>query len=72
MFNSTYANAICCCIAFQSKSREIFNRSPNSTQENLKPIQLGGNVYNPSNSPPQGCMFIFSVSETLASEGACV
>ena len=29
-------------------------------------------VYNPSNSPPQLCMFVFSVSETLASEGACV
>ena len=30
------------------------------------------NVYNPSNSPPQLCIYVFSVSETLASEGACV
>ena len=61
-----------CCILILSKSRQIFNRSPNSTQENLKPVQSRGNVYNPFNSPPKACMFIFSVSETLASGGACV
>ena len=61
-----------CCILFLSKSRQIFNRSPNSTQENLKPVQSRGNVYNPFNSHPKACMFIFSVSETLASGGACV
>ena len=63
-----YTNAIFCCIVFS----KIFNRSSNSPKENLKPIQSRVNVYNPSNSPPQACMFIFSVSETLASEGACV
>ena len=50
----------------------MLNRSPNSTQENLKPIQSRGNVYNPSNSPPQACKFTFSVRETLASEGAFI
>ena len=60
------------CIVFLSKSWEIFYHVPNSTLENLKPIQLHGKVYDPSNSIPQACMFIFSVRETLASEGGWV
>ena len=58
------------CIVFWGKSLEIYNRSPNSTQENLKPIQSRGNVYNPSNSPPQACYFQ-SVKPKLRKVPAC-
>ena len=58
------------CIVFWGKSLEIYNRSPNSTQENLKPIQSRGNVYNPSNSPPQACYFQF-VKPKLRKVPAC-
>ena len=64
MFNTTFTNAILCCIVFWSKSRNIFNRSPTSTQENLKPIQSRGNVYNPSNSTCSTCS-----TKTLRSHG---
>ena len=45
IYNSTCANAIFCCIVFKSKSREIFNHSPNSTKGKLKPIQSRVNVF---------------------------
>ena len=57
---------------FKVKAEKSLNRSSNSIQEDLKPIQSRGNEYNLSNSTPQACMFIFSVSEILTSEGARV
>ena len=49
MFISACTTATFCCIVSYSKSRELFNRSSNLIQENLKPIKTHWNMYNLKN-----------------------
>ena len=74
MFISACTTATFCCIVSYSKSRELFNRSSNSIQENLKPIKTRWNMYNLKNyskkwiRPTSVYVYIFTVCEKLASE----